>query len=78
MKLKPVGSEPCSISTSTSFDQLRQQADRERRLRRAEPTMEDGSYGFNEQGSLNTQQSRLYSDQVMVDAPAQNRRRRQR
>lgn len=70
MKLKPTGSE-----AHPSFDQHREQADRERRLRRAEPITQDGTYGFSEQGSLK-QPSGLYSDQMMVDAPAQNRRRR--
>lgn len=70
MKLKPVGAED-----QTSFDQHREQADRERRLRRAEPITQDGTYGFSEQGSF-YQPPGLYSDQMMVDAPAQNRRRR--
>ncbi|GAQ06747.1 hypothetical protein ALT_4068 [Aspergillus lentulus] len=94
----------------SSFSNLREQADRERRLnRKAEPTMQDGRYGFAEgdgqlpsqddprgngrynrrnargnraygragrQTNQNTQETGLYSDQMMVDAPTQNFGRR--
>lgn len=73
MKIKPAGSE--DHIGSTSFDQHREQADRERRLRRAEPIIEDGTYGFNEGRGRNSQPSGFYSDQVMVDAPARRRHR---
>lgn len=79
MILKPVGAGTHISTTSTPFDQRREQADRERRQRRAKPDVQDGSYGFSEQGSLK-QSSGFHSDQMMVDAPAkriQNQRRRQ-
>lgn len=71
MKLESPGSE--DHVDSTSFDRHREQADRERRLRRADPIIEDGTYGFNQGGGHNSQPSGFYSDQMMVDAP--NRRR---
>lgn len=68
MRWKPAGSD---YNTQASFDNLREQADRQRRLnRRADPAIKNGNYGFQEHG--------LYSDQMMVDAPTQPRGRRYR
>lgn len=72
MKLKPTGAETHISTSSTSFDQLREQADRERRQRRAEPIVQDGNYGFD------SQQSGFHSDKIMAGAPAQGHRRWQR
>ncbi|KAL1998298.1 hypothetical protein VTN02DRAFT_6454 [Thermoascus thermophilus] len=79
----------------TSFDGLREQADRERRQnRRADPQVQDGSFGFGDAGNARHNARRganghyngrgghraagnardedkgLYSDAMMVDAPA--------
>jgi hypothetical protein len=84
MKLKPIGAETTLKTQSNSYSKLREQADRQRRTRNAEPNVQDGSYGFNDQGDVQhntTQSPGLYSDQMMVDAPAEKtlqRRRRQR
>ncbi|KAJ5368460.1 uncharacterized protein N7496_008220 [Penicillium cataractarum] len=79
LKLQPAGTQ---ISTpSTSFNDLREQADRERRNRRAEPVLQDGRYGFDEKGGNLNSETGLYSDEMMVDAPqqkSQNRRRQRR
>lgn len=62
-----------------SYDALRRQADRERLNRRAGPAVQDGRYGFGQNGDLlEGNSSGLYSDEMMVDAPGhknQNRRR---
>lgn len=78
LKLQPAGTQ---ISTpNTSFNDLREQADRERRNRRAEPTLQDGRYGFDETGGALNSETGLYSDEMMVDAPQQKgqTRRKQR
>ncbi|KAL4880744.1 hypothetical protein BJY04DRAFT_190739 [Aspergillus karnatakaensis] len=92
--------------TGPSFNNQREQADRARRSQRtAEPAVQDGRFGFNEQnnhpldarnggrgnnrrgqrgrrgagrGGANqgTQETSLYSDEMMVDAPPQNSRNR--
>ena len=83
MKLKS-GADLHTNHKQNAFNELREQADRERRNRRADPAVQDGKYGFGAQGDLlgATKQSSsgLYSDEMMVDAPSQknqNRRRRQ-
>ncbi|RHZ71316.1 hypothetical protein CDV55_108487 [Aspergillus turcosus] len=97
---------PHVLNPQSSFSSLREQADHERRLNRnAEPTLQDGRYGFAEgnaqllsqdgprgngrynrrnargnrtngragrETNQNTQETGLYSDQMMVDAPTQN------
>ncbi|KAF7717322.1 Uncharacterized protein PECH_002015 [Penicillium ucsense] len=69
LKLQPAGTQ---ISTpGTSFNALREQADRERRSRRAEPQVQDGRYGFDEAGDALNTDTGLYSDQMMVDPPYQ-------
>lgn len=69
VKLQPPGTQ---ISTpGTSFNALREQADRERRTRRAEPQLQDGRYGFDESGSTLDTDTGLYSDQMVVDPPQQ-------
>ncbi|KAJ5105539.1 hypothetical protein NUU61_002886 [Penicillium alfredii] len=80
MKLKPAGS---NASNNNFFSQHREQADRQRRNRRANPEGQDGRFGFGIQNDLlrngkQGQPSGLYSDQMMVDAPQkpQNRKRR--
>ncbi|OOQ82368.1 hypothetical protein PEBR_39329 [Penicillium brasilianum] len=78
LKLQAAGTQ---IRTpSTSFNDLREQADRERRNRRAEPTLQDGRYGFDDTGGALVSEAGLYSDEMMVDAPQQKSqtRRRQR
>ncbi|GLI78701.1 hypothetical protein PoHVEF18_007022 [Penicillium ochrochloron] len=79
LKLQPAGAQ---VSTSgTSFNDLREQADRERRNRRAEPVLQDGRYGFDETGGTLNSEAGLYSDEMMVDAPQQknqNRRKHRR
>ncbi|ODM16614.1 hypothetical protein SI65_08121 [Aspergillus cristatus] len=69
MRWKPAGAAS-DYNTQASFDNLREQADRQRRNRRADPAIQDGTYGF--------QDNRLYSDQMMVDAPTQPLGRRYR
>ncbi|KAL4910362.1 hypothetical protein BDW74DRAFT_51367 [Aspergillus multicolor] len=99
------------ISTGSSFDNQREQADRDRRAQRtADPALQDGRYGFNEQDNqpANPRDSRyngrangqrgdrgrrnfgrsdrganqgaqdtgLYSDEMMTDAPPQGPRNR--
>lgn len=94
-----------AITTGPSFDRQREQADRDRRAQRtADPTLQDGRYGFNEldnlpvdpRDSINgngngrrnnrgrrnrganqlTGEERLYSDEMMVDAPPSGPRNR--
>ena len=65
----------------TSFDELREQADRERRNRRADPVLQDGRYGFDERAGAFNSETGLYSDEMMLDAPqqkGQNRRKPRR
>ncbi|KAL5366680.1 S-adenosyl-L-methionine-dependent methyltransferase [Aspergillus floccosus] len=83
------------VQPQSSFNNLREQADRERRLQRGEPVVQDGSYGFGENkhavgrnnrrnrnrnagANLNQQsgEQRLYSDEMMTDAPPQNPKNR--
>ena len=107
MRWKPAGAANSghgSFSAEPSFNDLREQADRQRRLHRgADPVIQDGTYGFGEQNSYgsgggrgnvrrgrgnrgqgsrgayqDTQDQRLYSDQMMVDAPSQDSRYRSR
>ncbi|KAJ5242948.1 uncharacterized protein N7469_001275 [Penicillium citrinum] len=80
-KLNPIGGNTNShVNTQNSFNDLREQADRDRRNRRADPQLQDGSYGFGEEGqALDSRYSNLYSDRMMVDSRShsnQNRRRR--
>lgn len=83
MKLKS-GESSTLDNAQNPFNGLREQADRERRSRRVETNVQDGRYGFDNQGDLlskQTSKSGLYSDEMMVDAPPrhnQNRRRRHR
>ncbi|PYH47623.1 DUF185-domain-containing protein [Aspergillus saccharolyticus JOP 1030-1] len=108
MRLKPLGfgtdhGAPNSKNQKDPFNNLREQADQERRQHRSnDPTVQDGNYGFNEQNQAvephrprgnnrrwnnrghrsgprhggpsyqDTQETGLYSDQMMVDAPQQN------
>lgn len=100
----PRGWSQGQVQHTQSFNDLRQQADEQRRLhRRADPAVQDGSFGFNEQNKLREDRGRgynnrrangrqnyggrrdnqdaqhgLYSDEMMVDAPPQNRRGRGR
>ncbi|KAH3190935.1 hypothetical protein KXV92_003120 [Aspergillus fumigatus] len=107
MRFKHITPEPTPSqhvqNPQSSFSNLREQADRERRLnRKAEPTVQDGRYGFAEgddqllshgdsrgngrsnrrnargnraygragrQTNQNTQETGLYSDQMMVTGP---------
>lgn len=84
MTLKAIGAGTNSKPQANSYSQLRERADRQRRTRHAEPKVQDGSYGFNDQGDVlrnTTQSPGFYSDQMVVDAPAQKnqqRRKRQR
>ncbi|KAL4927688.1 uncharacterized protein BDV17DRAFT_122301 [Aspergillus undulatus] len=93
-------------TTGSSFDNQREQADRDRRSQRtANPAVQDGRFGFNEQNNepldsrdvrgngrrnrgrrnvgkngqsmdQGAQETGLYSDEVMVDAPPQGPRGR--
>ncbi|KAJ5938652.1 hypothetical protein N7466_001786 [Penicillium verhagenii] len=85
MVLKPTGS--AASANQNEYSDLRVQADRERKNRRAEPSVQDGRYGFDDNTQIlhNTESSGLYSDNMMVDAPQgpqprrnnnQNRQRR--
>lgn len=101
-------------ASQMSFNDLRAEADRQRRANRANPAVQDGSYGFGEQsyqpqplgrdergnsGYNNqrynqrqnnsgnnsrgrdfrqAQQSSLYSDEMMIDAPQTSRNRGRR
>ncbi|KAL2012812.1 hypothetical protein VTN00DRAFT_337 [Thermoascus crustaceus] len=88
-------------NSQTSFNGLREQADRERRQnRRADPLVQDGSYGFGDGGNARYNNRRanghyngrggnrasgnakeekgLYSDEMMIDAPAQDSRNKGR
>ena len=80
MKLKTTASNTSATHSQQSFNGLREQADRERRNRRANPEVQDGRYGFGENGELLHDTShRLYSDEMMVDAaPQKNQQRRRR
>jgi len=69
MRWKPAGAAS-DYKTQSSFNDLREQADRQRRNRRADPAIQNGTYGFQDNG--------LYSDQMIVDAPTQPRGRRYR
>lgn len=75
MKLKPSGAGTHARNPHDSFNELREKADRERRSRRADPEVQDGSYGFDEQGDTLQTTGQFYSDQMMVDAPGQNQNR---
>ena len=80
MTLKPIGAGANLQSQANSYSKLREQADRQRRTRHTEPGVQDGSYN-GDLLSNKTKSSGFYSDQMMVDAPAQKnqqRRRRQR
>ena len=83
MVLQPPGTP---LSINNPYNDMRAQADRDRQSRRADPDVQNGSYGFDERGSLHRRKassSGLYSDEMMVDAPSarnsprhsQNRRR---
>ncbi|KAJ5133487.1 hypothetical protein N7448_001484 [Penicillium atrosanguineum] len=84
MTLKPIGAKANLQPQANSYSQLREQADRQRRTRHSEPGVQDGSYGFNDNEDVLSNKKKspgFYSDQMMVDAPAQKnqqRRRRQR
>lgn len=75
MALQPAGS---ALSTAHNpYNDLRAQADRDRQKRRAEPDVQDGNYGFGNDGSIRRSRkssSGLYSDEMMVDAPVSSRR----
>ncbi|KAJ5397482.1 hypothetical protein N7509_005595 [Penicillium cosmopolitanum] len=74
-----VGGDTTHVNTQNSFNNLREQADRNRRNRRAEPQVQDGTFGFGEEGEAlryNLPQSNLYSDQMMVDTQQNNQGRR--
>ncbi|EAW13852.1 uncharacterized protein ACLA_068800 [Aspergillus clavatus NRRL 1] len=107
MKQSTIGSAPFASAQKpqSSFDDLREQAERERHMnRRADPIVQDGNYGFGEkanqglgrdesagsgrynrrnargnrthgrggrQANQNTQETGLYSDQMMVDGSTQ-------
>lgn len=84
MVLQPPGTP---LSINNPYNDMRAQADRDRQSRRADPDVQNGSYGFDERGSSlhrrKYSSSGLYSDEMMVDAPSgrnsprnsQNRRR---
>ncbi|KAL2856654.1 hypothetical protein BJY01DRAFT_242700 [Aspergillus pseudoustus] len=108
MKLKSSPSRDVFDRPSASFNHQREQADRERRSQRtADPAVQDGRFGFDEQtnqpsnsrnsgrgrnqrgsrgrknfgggerrSNQGTQETGLYSDEMMVDAPPQNSRGR--
>lgn len=81
MTLKPTGAGINPQPQTNSYSHLREQADRKRRTRHAEPDVQDGSYGFNDQGDVlrnATKSPGFYSDQMMVDAPAQKNQRQRR
>lgn len=81
MTLKPIGAGAHVQSQANSYNKLREQADRQRRTRHSEPGVQDGSYGFNDHGDVlsnKTKTSGFYSDQMMVDAPAQKNQQRRR
>ena len=99
--------KPTFQNPQSSFSDLREQADRDRRLHRsADPSVQDGRWGFNNQNQnfdqgpsrgnyrrrnnrggrggargggnvvQNAQETGLYSDEMMVDAPQPNQRNR--
>ncbi|KAL1955473.1 hypothetical protein VTO42DRAFT_8499 [Malbranchea cinnamomea] len=87
IKQAPLGGIPTGSATSvlsprgSAFDLMRELADRERqRSRRAEPQIQDGRYGFSENGQHDDygngsrNETGLYSDKMMVDEPARGSR----
>ncbi|PWY74540.1 DUF185-domain-containing protein [Aspergillus sclerotioniger CBS 115572] len=101
--------KPTFQNPQSSFSDLREQADRDRRLHRSnDPSVQDGRWGFNNQNQAfdqgpsrgnyrrrnnrggrggargggnvvqDTQETGLYSDEMMVDAPQPNQRNRAR
>lgn len=78
--------EPRAFSNQNSYDGFREQADRVRREnRKADPLIQDETFGRRRNGRGNNpggrrqeQDSGLYSDEMMVDAPAQGSRGRGR
>lgn len=79
-KLSPIG-DAAHVNTQNSFNNIREQADRDRRNRRAEPQVQNGSYGFGAEGQALDREylnMELYSDQMMVDRQSQNNQSRRR
>ncbi|KAJ5614213.1 hypothetical protein N7528_007867 [Penicillium herquei] len=73
MTLKTPGEAP---TTHNPYNDMRAQADRDRRQRQANPDYQNGNYGFDVRGRKQSS-SGLYSDEMMVDTPP-SRHRRQR
>ncbi|KAJ5113252.1 hypothetical protein N7456_001786 [Penicillium angulare] len=67
MTLQPDGT-PLS-TTHNPYNDLRAKADRERQKRRADPDVQNGNYGFGNNGSPRSHKSSsgLYSDEMMMD-----------
>ncbi|KAJ5738926.1 hypothetical protein N7493_002081 [Penicillium malachiteum] len=73
MTLKAAGEAP---TAHNPYNDMRAQADRDRRQRQANPDYQNGNYGFDVRGRKQSS-SGLYSDEMMVDTPP-SRHRRQR
>ncbi|KAJ5711470.1 hypothetical protein N7488_005626 [Penicillium malachiteum] len=73
MTLKTAGEAP---TAHNPYNDMRAQADRDRRQRQANPDYQNGNYGFDVRGRKQSS-SGLYSDEMMVDTPP-SRHRRQR
>lgn len=74
MKLKATGASTQLTHSQKSYNDFREQANRDRTNRRSQAGVQDGSYGFGENGSSD---QGLYSDVMMLDAP-ENKPRRNR
>jgi hypothetical protein len=75
LEYKGAGSSFFNPPATNNYDALRQQADRERReSKKAEPQVQDGRHGFGDAKGRRRrgdgQNKGLYSDEMMVDAPA--------
>ncbi|KAJ5725649.1 uncharacterized protein N7483_007006 [Penicillium malachiteum] len=74
MTLKAAGEAP---TTHNPYNDMRAQADRDRRQRQANPDYQNGNFGFDVRGRKQSS-SGLYSDEMMVDTPPSRPRRQQR
>lgn len=72
MKLKAPGASTQLTHSQKSFNDIREQANRDRTKRRSHGGVQDGSYGF---GENENSDNGLYSDEMMLDAPQSNPRR---
>lgn len=66
MQLKPLGTNTQLTHSQKSFNDIREQANRDRNSRRSQRGVQDGSYGFSETENTGP---RLYSDEMNLDSP---------